>query len=172
MSEPFHKDKLDELVLSDFVRRGVMQVRDLGGPIDILTGLREKTLQNSSAGPDIFFAGPMLEMPPLRGAPMNERWPGWTVAVTSSADAENMVESLKRAGVNMLKVFGRFGPQTLNSLISCAGQFDLPITCDPGTTFFHDISVDIGIDSGIRCFEHAKSVWYSVLKESLRNEHD
>jgi hypothetical protein len=172
LGKPFHEDKLDELVLSDFVRRGVTQVRDLGGPIDILTGMREKASRHQSAGPDIFFAGPMLEMPPLRGEPMNDRWPGWTVAVTSSADAEDMVKSLLRAGVKMIKVFGRFEKEVLNSLVSCAGQFDLPVTCDPGPTFFHDISVDSGIDSGIRCFEHAKSVWYTVLKDSLRNEHD
>ena len=172
LGDPFHEDKLDELVLSDFVRRGVTQVRDLGGPIDILTGMREKASRHPSAGPDIFFAGPMLEMPPLRGAQMNERWPGWTVAVTSSADAEDMVQSLQRAGVNVLKVFGRFETVPLDSLVSSAGQFDLPVTCDPGPTFFHDISVDIGIDLGIRCFEHAKSVWYTVLKDSLRNEHD
>jgi hypothetical protein len=172
LSEPFHEDKLDEQVLSDFVRRGVTQVRDLGGPIDIMTVMKEKALRHPSAGPDIFFAGPMLEMPPLRGAQMNERWPGWTVAVTSSADAENMVKSLQRAGVKMLKVFGRFETVVLDSLVGCARQFDLPVTCDPGPTFFHDISVDIGIDSGIRCFEHAKSIWHTVLKDSLRNEHD
>ncbi len=114
----------------------------------------------------------MLEMPPLRGAQMNERWPGWTMAVTSSADAEEVVRSLHRADVKMLKVFGRFETEVLDSLVSCAGQFNLPVTCDPGPTFFHDISVDIGIDSGIRCFEHAKSVWYTVLKDRLRNEHD
>jgi hypothetical protein len=172
LSEPFQEDKLDELVLSDFVRRGVTQVRDLGGPVDILKDMREKASRHQSAGPDIFFAGPMLEMPPLRGAQMNERWPGWTVAVTSSADAEDIVRSLYRAGVTMLKVFGRFETEVLDSLVSCAEQFGLPVTCDPGPTFFHDISVDIGIDSGIRCFEHAKSVWYTVLKDSLRNEHD
>ena len=172
LREPFHEDKLDEQVLSDFVRRGVMQVRDMGGPIDTLTGMRERASQHQSAGPDIFFAGPMLEMPPLRGAQMNEHWPGWTVAVTSSADAEERVKSLQRAGVTMLKVFGRFETAVLDSLVRCARQFDLPVTCDPGPTFFHDISVDIGIDLGIRCFEHAKSLWYTVLRDNLRNEHD
>jgi hypothetical protein len=172
LGEPFHEGNLDDLVLSDFVRRGVTQVRDLGGPIDVLTGMRDKASRHPSAGPDIFFAGPMLEMPPVRGAQMNERWPGWTVAVTSSADAEDMVQALHRARVKLLKVFGRFETAVLDSLVSRAEQFDLPVTCDPGPTFFHDVSVDIGIDAGIRCFEHAKSVWYTVLKDSLKKEHD
>jgi imidazolonepropionase-like amidohydrolase len=32
--------------------------------------------------------------------------------------------------------------------------------------------MDIGIDSGIRCFEHAKAPWPIVLKNDLRLEHD
>ncbi len=172
LDEPFQKDKLDELVLADFVRRGITQIRDLGGPIDILKGMKEKASRHESAGPDIFFAGPMLEMPPLRAAQMNERWPGWTVAVPSSEHADNIVTSLYYGGVRMLKVFGKFERESLHSLVSRAGQYGLPVTCDPGPTFFHDISIEAGMDSGIRCFEHAKSVWYTVLEDNLRNEHD
>ena len=70
----FQQGQLDKLVLSDFVGRGVTQIRDLGGPVNILKDLRETSSSGAGAGPDIFYAGPMLEMPPLRGQQMNERW--------------------------------------------------------------------------------------------------
>ena len=172
MEGSFCVGELDRLVLSDFLRFGVTQIRDLGGPVQILRDLKEKLLRNPSAGPDIFYAGPMLEMPPLRAQQMNERWPGWTVAVKSSQDVQNIVESLLEDGATCVKVFGKFEDKVLESLVYHAGRSGLPVTCDPGPTFFHDISVNKGLGLGIRCFEHAKSLWYPALKDELKMEHD
>lgn len=168
----FQPGQLDKLVLSDFVGRGVTQVRDLGGPVNILKDLRETSSSGAGAGPDIFYAGPMLEMPPLRGQQMNERWPGWTVAVKSAQDAQDIVESLVKDGVACIKAFGKFEDEVLKSLVDQAGLSRLPVTCDPGPTFFHAITIEKGIDLGIRCFEHAKSLWYSALKDELKKEHE
>jgi hypothetical protein len=103
---------------------------------------------------------------------MNDRWPGWAVAIESEGDAETIVTSLKNEGVSCVKAFGKFEKAVLNSLVSHSHQVDLPVTCDPGPTFFHDIDINSGLDLGIRCFEHAKSLWYSVLRDDLKNEHD
>lgn len=168
----FQQGQLDKLVLPDFVGRGVTQIRDLGGPVNILKDLRETSSSGAGAGPDIFYAGPMLEMPPLRGQQMNERWPGWTVAVKSAQDAQDIAESLVKDGVACIKAFGKFEDEVLKSLVDQAGLSRLPVTCDPGPTFFHVITVEKGIDLGIRCFEHAKSLWYSTLKDELKKEHD
>jgi len=168
----FEQGCLARPVLQDFVRRGVTQVRDLGGPVDVLQGMKRDVSSGSVSGPVIFYAGPMLEMPPLTAAEMNERWPGWTVAIDSVGSAEEVVASLAESGVSCLKVFGRFEEEVLYSLVSCAGRAGLPVTCDPGPTFFHDIDIRKGIRLGIRCFEHAKSLWCSVLKDDLKDEHD
>ena len=172
LDEPFQEDKLDDLVLFDFLRRGVTQVRDLGGPIDILKSMKEKVSRRDVDGPDIFYAGPMLEMPPLRGASMNERWPGWAVAVESLDDVRDIVTSLEKGGASCVKLFGRLEKEIVKSFIHHTKRASLPVTCDPGPTFFHDISVEKGISLGVGCFEHAKSLWYSVLKDDLKKEHD
>jgi hypothetical protein len=172
IGQQFQQGQLDKLVLSDFVGRGITQIRDLGGPVNILRDLRETATSHAGAGPDIFYAGPMLEMPPLRGQQMNERWPGWTVAIKSAQDAQDIVESLVKDGVVCIKAFGKFEDEVLKSLVNQAGLLSLPVTCDPGSTFFHAITVEKGIDLGIRCFEHAKSLWCSVLKDELKKEHD
>ncbi len=172
LMETFEGGKLDRLVLPDFVRRGITQIRDLGGPVETLRRMKRDIVDKVMKGPDILYAGPMLEMPPLTGAQMNERWPGWTVAVESEDHAETIVTSLKEDRVSCLKAFGRFKSAVLESLVSHAREMDLPVTCDPGPTFFHDIDVSKGLYLGIRCFEHAKSIWYSVLKDDLKCEHD
>jgi len=172
LGKQYREGELNELVLPDFVRRGITQVRDMGGPVEILKSMKEKVMGHQMAGPDIFFAGPMLEMPPLSGAQMNERWPGWTVAVKSRHDVQGIVELLCKDGASCIKVFGKFENEVLESLVYHAKRSGLPVTCDPGPTFFHDIDVKKGLGSGIRCFEHAKSLWYLVLKDEIKKEHD
>jgi len=168
----FEEDCFERLVLQDFIRWGITQVRDLGGPVETLQRMKRDISEGTVNGPDIFYAGPMLEMPPLTGASMNERWPGWTVAVESQNCTEEIVSSLADRGVACLKVFGRFEEEILGSFISHAENRGLPVTCDPGPTFFHDIDIRRGLDRGIRCFEHAKSLWYPVLEDYLKAEHD
>jgi imidazolonepropionase-like amidohydrolase len=172
LSVPFQEGGLAELVLPDFLRRGVTQVRDLGGPVKTLQKMDRRAVEQKSAGPSVFYAGPMLEMPPLTIAGMNERWPGWTVAVESADRVAEIADGLASDGASCLKVFGRFKSEPLKALLAQAERNGIPVTCDPGTTFFHDVDILKGIDLGIRCFEHAKSLWYSVLKDDLREEHD
>lgn len=172
LDTPFEEEKLLESVLPDFLRRGVTQVRDLGGPVQTLKEASQRTNAHMSSGPEILYAGPMLEMPPLTGAAMNDRWPGWTVAVESADSAADIASSLAAEGASCLKVFGRFEDDVVRSLVGRATRLGLSVTCDPGRTFFHDIDIPKGIDLGIRCFEHAKSLWYSVLRDDLKQEHD
>jgi len=168
----FEEGNLTQSVLPDFIQRGITQVRDLGGPIETLQRMKRDIEDEVMKGPDILFAGPMLEMPPLTGAQMNERWPGWMVAIDSVESAEEAVESLAENGVFCFKAFGRFENEVLESFVSHAANTDLPVTLDPGPTFFHDIDIYKGLDLGIQCFEHAKSLWRSVLKDDFKEKHD
>lgn len=172
LSEPFQEGCLKELILPDFVRSGVTQVRDLGGPVETLRNMKQDVDDGRITGPDIFYAGPMLEMPPLTISGMNERWPGWTVAIESKDHSKEIMTMLFDKGIACLKVFGRFSDNVLKSFVSHAESMNLPVTCDPGRTFFHNIDIPKGIDLGIRCFEHAKSLWYPALKDNLKDEHD
>jgi len=114
----------------------------------------------------------MLEKSPLRGKEMNERWPGWTVAIDSEQDAKNTIAQLSNEGASLVKTFGKFDVDVLNYLLDRAKEHNLPVTNDPGPTFFHSVPIDRGIDLGVKCFEHGKSPWYVVLKDDLKSEHD
>jgi imidazolonepropionase-like amidohydrolase len=165
-------DDLEKQVLEEFVRNGITQVRDCGGPVKTLRAMRDKISQREYVGPDLFYAGPMLEKSPLRGEENNKRWPGFTVAVDSKQDAENIVEEISGEGASLVKTFGKFDEDVLKHLLEKAKDRNLPVTHDPGPTFFHAVPVDKAIDLGIRCIEHGKSPWYFALKDDLKSEHD
>ena len=164
--------ELDKQVLREFVNKGITQIRDCGGPVKILKAMKDKISRGEYVGPDLFYAGPMLEKSPLRGKEMNERWPGWTVAVDSKQDAKNIITQLSNEGASHVKTFGKFDVVVLKYLLERSKEQNLPVTNDPGSTFFHSVPMDKGIDLGIRCFEHGKSPWYVVLKDKLKSEHD
>jgi hypothetical protein len=147
-------------------------VRDCGGPVKTLKGFRDKISSGEYIGPELFYSGPMLEKSPLRGEQMNKRWPGWSVAVDTLQDAENIIQQISKQGAALVKTFSKFDADVLNHLLKRAREHNLPLTHDPGPTFFHSIPVDRAVDLGIRCIEHGKSPWYIVLKDGLKSEHD
>lgn len=165
-------DELEKQVLKEFIIKGITQIRDVGGPVKTLKDLKDKITQGEYLGSEIFYAGPMLEKSPLRGEENNKRWPGFTVAVNSRQDAKNIIEQISNQGASLVKTFGKFDLDVLRHLLNEAKEHNLPVTNDPGPTFFHSVPVDRGIDLGIRCFEHGKSAWYAVLKDDLKSEHD
>ena len=165
-------EELDKQVLREFVNKGITQMRDCGGPLATLKGMKEKISQGRYVGPELLYAGPMLEKSPLMGEETSKRWPGFAVAVDTERDAENIIEQIANQGGSLAKTFNKFDVPTFKHLLNQARAHNLPVTHDPGTTFFHSIPVDRAIDLGIRCIEHGKSPWYVVLKDDLRLEHD
>ncbi|MDH4222199.1 MAG: amidohydrolase family protein [candidate division Zixibacteria bacterium] len=163
---------LEKQVLKKFVEKGITQVRDCGGPIETLRGLKDKISSREYMGPELFYSGPVLEKSPLRAEQMNQRWPGWSVAVDTLQDAENIIQQISKEDAALVKTFSKFDFDVLKHLLDKTREFNLPVTHDPGPTFFHSIPVDVAIDLGIRCIEHGKSPWYIVLKDGLKSEHD
>jgi imidazolonepropionase-like amidohydrolase len=77
-------DELEKRILEEFVVRGITQVRDVGGPVKILRDLKGRIEDGEFIGPDIFYAGPMLEKSPLTWEEQNTNLPGFTVAIDST----------------------------------------------------------------------------------------
>ncbi len=165
-------DELERQVLKEFVVRGITQVRDVGGPVNILKNLKDRISGGEFLGPDIFYAGPMLERSPLVWEEHNKDLPGFTVAVDSTQDARSVIHQISTGGASLVKTFNKFDDDVFNYLLDLAKEHNLPVTHDPGTTFFHSIPMVTAIDFGVRCVEHAKAPWQVVLKKDLKSEHD
>jgi imidazolonepropionase-like amidohydrolase len=166
------RDKLEEQVLKQFVVRGITQIRDVGGPAKNLRNLKDRISNGEFFGPDIFYAGPMLEKSPLLWEGQNEALPGFTVAVDSKQDARNIIEQISEEGASLVKTFNKFDVDVFKYLLRVAKEHNLPVAHDPGTTLFQWIPMDRAIDLGVKCLEHAKAPWPVVLKDDLKSEHD
>jgi prolyl oligopeptidase len=158
--------------LEAFVQSGVLYVRDVGGPLDVMAAMRDRVQAGDVVGPEIFFSGPMAERPPLYWARFNEQLPGFTVPVESAAQVEELVRSVAAAGGSHLKVFAKWDPALLRQLVPLAEKAGLKVVVDPGAPFFQDIPIDTALAAGVASIEHAHTPWQSALPARLRVEHD
>jgi hypothetical protein len=82
-----------------FIACGVTSVREMGGPMPISDQIRwrNKVSTGEILGPRLFIPGPFVDGP-------RPTWPG-SVALHNSDEARRAVDSLKRTGVDFIKVF-------------------------------------------------------------------
>ncbi|MCD4820303.1 MAG: amidohydrolase family protein [Candidatus Cloacimonetes bacterium] len=161
-----------EKILEQFVHKGITQVRDVGGPFDALKKMKEDISSNKMIGPEIFYAGPMLERSPLHWGKFNEKLPGFTVSINTEKDVDTIIQKLQENKASLIKTFNRFDLKIYKYFVKEAEKINLPITHDPGAPLFNSIPMDLAIDLGIKCIEHGKAPWPSVLKDDLQKEHN
>ncbi len=161
-----------EAGLEALVAHGITQIRDVGGPVDVLEGMSRRIAAGELVGPELFYAGPMLESTPLTWGKVNEELSGFTVALDTTEDVDRVLPELARHGACLLKTFGGIDPEVYPHLADVARRHSLRITHDPGEPLFHRVPMDVAIELGITSFEHAKAPWPVVLVDELREEHD
>ena len=89
-----------EIILPLFVANGVTGVRDMGGELPVLLNWRKQIMEKKIVGPRMVISGPMLDGYLPDG---KLRFPS-SIAVTTSASAVGAVDTLKKQGVDFIKV--------------------------------------------------------------------
>jgi imidazolonepropionase-like amidohydrolase len=161
-----------KMQLKGFVTHGVLQARDVGGPIDVLSKMSGRIAVGELVGPEMFYTGPMLESGTLTWGDRNEELPGFTVAIDSARDVDSLLPTLARQGACMIKTFNKIDQQLYRHLVEVAQRCSLKIVHDPGEPLFNWVPMDVALDMGVTSIEHAKAPWPVVLKDSLREVHD
>jgi imidazolonepropionase-like amidohydrolase len=158
--------------LENFVRNGITQARDVGGPIGVIREMKETVTAGKILGPEIFYTGPMLEKAPLHWEVFNKDHPGFTVAINTKEDADKMISQLVENGACMVKTFNKMAMDVYAYLVDLAEKNRLKVVHDPGSPLFHMVPMDKAIDLGVTSIEHGKAPWPVVLTDELQKQHD
>src|SRR3984957_12463209 len=89
-----------DIILPLFIANGITGVRDMGGDVPVLMAWRKEIESGKIVGPRMVISGPMLDGYLPNG---KLRFPS-SVAVTTLAEAIAAVDSLKKQGVDFIKV--------------------------------------------------------------------
>jgi hypothetical protein len=147
-------------------------VRDVGGPVDVLSKMHRRIGAGELTGPEIFYTGPMLESGELTWGERNKELPGFTVAVNSAQDVDSLLPALASEGACMIKTFNKIDRQLYCHLVEVAQRCSLKIVHDPGGPLFNRVPMDVALEMGVTSIEHAKAPWPVVLRDSLRAMHN
>jgi len=158
--------------LTDFTRRGVLFIRDVGGPIDVMNTLKERITSGELCGPEIFYTGPMLESSPLYWSAFNNALPDFTVALDQKEDVDSLFLDLAGKDATMVKTFNNIKPELYPYIVEIAKKYHLKIVHDPGSPLFNWIPINKALEMGVTSIEHAKAPWPYVLKDEYREKHD
>src|SRR5262249_5677013 len=89
-----------------FLANGVTTIRDLSDPLATSLWLRQETNFGRLLGPEMLISGPTLDSPYLVKAVQGTPYATAREGIFDSASAVAMVDSLKRVGVDHIKVHG------------------------------------------------------------------
>ena len=147
-------------ILPLFVVNGVTSVRDVGSRLDSTRAMRSRVSAGDLVGPRILASGPILEgeawmkaayqiAPP--GYPI---WAGGPRIIASRDNAQAVVDSLVRAGIDLIKARNVWGADFL-AVAAATERAGIPFAShNPNRGNMAD-AARAGLDS----FEHAESVW-------------
>ena len=126
-----HLSKAGAGSLPLLVANGVTTVRDMGGDANQLLGWRADIDAGRRIGPRIRLAGPMLESPE-RVAKMRKRdtvepVDRFRAGVGDAADAERVVDSLDRLGVDFIKLRTVASTSVYRAIAAAAASHQLPL---------------------------------------------
>lgn len=103
-----HVAKAGSSSLSLFVANGITSVRDMGGDFAMIRALRDSVRTGTRVGPRIMTPGPMLEDAANVSRMLREGTvepvARFRVPVATTADAERVVDSLSKLGVDFVKI--------------------------------------------------------------------
>ena len=158
--------------LRAFVFNGITQVRDLGGPIDVLSKMDKRISSGEILGPKMFYSGSMLEKPPLFYIKKNKILPGLQIGISTKEDVDRVLSEFAGKGACMVKTYGKMDLDVYQHILFVAKKLGLKVVHDPGRYLFHGVPMDTAIDLGVRSIEHCVAPWPVVLKDELKKEHD
>jgi hypothetical protein len=126
------------------VANGVLGVRNMGGTINEVFGIRSKIAHGEQVGPKVVGCGPIVDGP--------NSWsdPRFTISVTTAAEARKTVNSLQKQGTDCIKVYDGLSRDSYFAIIEEAKRLGVPVVGHLPSA----ISVTEASNAGQRTLEH------------------
>lgn len=143
-----------------FLACGITTVRDVGGPLDAVTSIRDRLASGEAPGPRFVFCGPLIDGEP---ASFPSALLPILQATPDAAAAAALADECIARGAGAIKLYFRLPRASLRAAIQrVAGR--VPVTGHLGLTRASE-----AVASGINCFEHVVvTIYNDVVREEDR----
>jgi len=138
------------------IRNGVTGVLDLGGDLTQLDHWRDEVRNGQRPGPRIYRAGPFVDG--FKSNEVSGRLSS-TVTVEDGEEAARVVQTLKKQGVDLIKVHNALPRDAFFALAEEAGAQGLPFVAHLPMS----VSVREASDSGAKSLQHTETLLESAI---------
>jgi hypothetical protein len=140
-----------DIILPLFIANGITGVRDMGGDVPVFMAWRKEIGEGKAIGPRMVISGPMLDGYLPSG---KLRFPS-SIAVTTPADAIAAVDSLKKQGVDFIKVQSEISRDAYFAAAAEAHEQGLPFVGHvPDKVRLREV-----VDAGQKSVEHLMGIF-------------
>jgi imidazolonepropionase-like amidohydrolase len=146
-----------DIILPLFIANGVTGVRDMGGDAPVLLEWRKEISSGQIIGPRMIISGPMLDGYLPNG---KLRFPS-SIAITSPASAVAAVDSLKKQGVDFIKVQSVISHDAYLAAAAEAHKQGLPIVGHVPDK----VRINEAVDAGQKSIEHLMGIFEGCSTE-------
>ncbi len=122
-----YDEALTEVMPDLFLDFGITSVRDTGGDLETLVGLREGWREAGRATPRIFLAGPLLDGSRVVYDGVAPGQPPLGTSVPDVAAARAAVARIAKQGGDLIKIYELVSPEVFAALVEAAREHGLPI---------------------------------------------
>jgi imidazolonepropionase-like amidohydrolase/predicted Zn-ribbon and HTH transcriptional regulator len=152
-----------DLILPSFVANGVTGIRDMGSSVDAVLRARADVATHRLLGPRMIVSGPMLDGPKVS-------FPA-SIAITTPAVGRDAVDSLKRRGVDFIKIQSGVPRDAYFAIADEAKKLGIPFEGHVPDA----IRASEAIAAGQRTFEHLIGIFEASSPDEdkyIRDKYD
>lgn len=133
-----------------FLANGVTGVREMWGRLDLVGGARIRLAQRRLTEPRVVASGALLD-----GSP--SYWSPGSIEVTTSEQAEEVVDSLHQAGADFIKVYGGMSRDVFEAVVKAAERRGLDVVGHVP----NEVGTSAASRMGLRSNEHLMDILLS-----------
>jgi len=145
-----------------FLAHGVTSVRDTGGPLELVTQVRIRTLEQPMKAPNVYIAGPLIDGSPNVYNDSSPSYPLLSVENSSSTSIQYNTQLLIDNKVDFLKAYEMLSQEQYLELMRLAREEGLLVTGHI------PLSMDLfsAVEAGLNGIEHLRNIEMSIATNS------
>lgn len=144
-----------------FLAYGITSVRDTGGLLHLITPERDKAQKDTKNSPRVMISGPLLDGIPTVYDGSSIFNPHIGIGSGTAAEAEQLVDKMLAADVDLLKAYEMLTPEAFKAIINKGKANGIPITGHV------PLSMDVieASNAGMSSMEHLRNLEFACASD-------
>ncbi len=155
-------DKMRPAMNALFLAHGVTSVRDTGGPLELVSKVKDRSIEKPNKAPNVYIAGPLIDGTPNVYNNSSPSYPLLSVENNSLTTIQYNTQLLIDNQVDFLKAYEMLSEEQFNELMRLASEEELLVTGHIPLS----MNLFSAVEAGLNGMEHLRNFEMSIATNS------